>query len=77
MTHTPHEILAEFPEYSDKIHELKTNDAHFVRLIDDYHTVNRAIHRVETNVEPMSETAEKELRQQRMKLKDEIYALIK
>lgn len=76
MTHTPHELAEDFPEYVDKIHDLKVTDAHFARLVDEYHTVNRAIHRAETNVEPVSDQAETEMRKQRMRLKDEIAGIL-
>lgn len=73
MSHTPHELAAEFPEYNDRIHDLKQTDPHFARLADEYHSVNRSVHRAETNVEPMSPMAETELRKKRAALKDEIY----
>ena len=76
MTHTPHELAEEFPEHAQKMHDLKLKDAHFARLFDEYHTVNRAIHRAETNVEPVAEHAETEMRKRRMVLKDEIAAIL-
>lgn len=76
MTHTPHELAEDFPEYADKIHDLKSRDAYFARLVDEYHTVNRAIHRAETNVEPVSDQAETEMRKRRMILKDEIAGIL-
>jgi uncharacterized protein YdcH (DUF465 family) len=76
MTHTPHELAEDFPEHVDKIHDLKTKDAHFARLMDEYHTVNRAIHRAETNVEPVAEQHESEMRKRRMVLKDEIAGIL-
>lgn len=77
MSHTPHELHEEFPELSDTIHKLKVEDAHFANLYDEYHEVNRAVHRAETNVEPMENLAEEELRKKRMALKDELYAILK
>ncbi|MDX1711489.1 MAG: YdcH family protein [Rhodovibrionaceae bacterium] len=77
MTHTPHELAADFPEHRDKIHDLKESDAHFARLADEYHRVNRAIHRAETGVEPVSDEAERDMRKRRMSLKDEIAARLK
>lgn len=77
MTHTPHELAADFPEHRDKIHDLKESDAHFARLADEYHRVNRAIHRAETGVEPISDEAERDMRKRRMSLKDEIAARLK
>ncbi len=77
MSHTPHELAEEFPDLADKIHTLKTSDAHFAKLADQYHELNRQIHRIETDVEPASDEHQTELRKQRMALKDEIYALLK
>ena len=76
MSHTPHELHEEFPEYNDKITELKTSDAHFARLAEEYHEVNRAVHRAETNVEPVEELAEVEMRKKRAFLKDELYRML-
>ena len=76
MSHTPHELAEEFPEFVTQISELKQSNAHFQRLFDDYHEVNRAVHRAETNVEPMDDLAEVDLRKKRAHLKDEIYKML-
>ncbi len=76
MSHTPHELHEEFPEFAERMHDLKVNDAHFATLFDEYHTINRAVHRAETLVEPVEELAEVEMRKKRMALKDEIYRII-
>lgn len=75
-THTPHELHEEFPEFNDKIIKLKSEDAHFARLADEYHEINRAVHRAETNVEPVEELAEVEMRKKRAFLKDELYRML-
>ena len=72
MSNTPHELHEEFSGDAEKIHALKTSDAHFSRLADDYHAVNRAVHRAETGVEPVDGLRETELRKERARLKDEI-----
>ncbi len=72
MTHTPHELAEEFPEHSELIHQLKMTDSHFERLVDEYHTLNRQVHRMETEVEPVTSTTEKQARERRVHLKDEI-----
>ena len=51
MSHSPHELREDFPEYTDKIHKLKISDNHFVKLAAKYHDVNREIHRIETGKE--------------------------
>ena len=76
MSHTPHELAEEFPDKVDVMHALKRSDAHFSKLADEYHEINRTVHRAETNVEPMDELAEVDLRKARAALKDEIWAIL-
>ena len=76
MSHTPHELIEEFPDKAQEIHDLKQSDAHLAKLFDTYHEVNRAVHRAETNVDPMSEQAETELRKKRGALKDELWSML-
>ncbi len=73
MSHTPHELHEEFPDMVDKMTELKQSDAHFAKLADEYHELNRAVHRAETNVEPTDQFNEEDMRKKRAALKDEIY----
>ena len=76
MAHTPHQLAEEFPELADKMHALKAADAHFARLFDEYHEVNRAIHRAETDVEPTDDFNMETMRKKRMVLKDQIYGML-
>ena len=76
MTHVPHELAEEFPSHADRIHTLKSADTHFSRLYDEYHAINRAVHRAETNVEPLDALSEVSLRKRRASLKDELYAML-
>ena len=76
MTHTPHELAEEFPDKAGAIHELKLSSPHFAKLAEQYHEVNRAVHRLETRVEPGDELREEALRKQRLRLKDEIAAIL-
>lgn len=72
MTHVPHELAEEFPHLQDEISSLKSKDGHFARLFEEYHVLNRAIHRAETNVEPTDDYHMLEMRKKRLQLKDEI-----
>lgn len=76
MSHTPHELIDDFPDKADAIHALKVSDAHFAKLADAYHDINRAVHRAETGVEPISDQAEQQMRRERMVLKDEIAGML-
>lgn len=76
MPHTPHELLEDFPGKAEAIHALRGTNEHFRKLADSYHEVNRALHRAETRVDPISEEEEGKLRRQRLVLKDQIAALL-
>ncbi len=72
MSHVAHELTDEFPAKAQAIHNLKTSDAHFARIADRYHELNRTLHRMETNVEPAEDLTIETLKKERLKLKDEI-----
>lgn len=76
MSNTPHELAEDFPEQVEAIRALKEKNAHFAKLVDDYHEINRAVHRAETNVEPTDELHEHDMRKQRMHLKDQIAQML-
>lgn len=76
MSHVAHELVEEFPEKKEEIQKLNQSNAHFAKLTDEYHTVNREIHRIEANVTPADEGYEKQLRRQRLALKDEINLML-
>ena len=76
MTNTPHELASDFPEHVDKISQLKQKDAHFARLVDAYHSINREVHRAETDVAPTADQHMTDMRKKRMRLKDEIHAIL-
>ena len=76
MGHTPHELAEEFPDKIEALHRLHASDAHFARLADEYHGVNREIHRIEAEVEAASDERAEDLKKQRLHLKDEIAAIL-
>jgi len=77
MSHTPHELRDDFPEYEARIHTLKESNGHFRKLADEYHHVNREVHRLEIGEEHLSDAAAEDIRKKRMRLKDEIYGMLK
>ncbi len=76
MSHTPHQLAADFPDYAEKIHALRQSDAHFARLVAEYDAVNEVVHKAETDLEPMDDLALEAKRKERVRLKDEIFALL-
>lgn len=77
MSHTPHELAEEFPQDIDLMRKLKADNAHFEQLSEQYHTINRAIHRAETDVDPTDDLHLGEMRKTRMRLKDDIAAILR
>ncbi len=76
MSHVPHELVAEFPDLKERIHHLKTSDTHFERLFEEYHEVNREIHRAEAAGLNITDEHYEDLKKKRMVLKDELYAML-
>ncbi|MEH6520215.1 YdcH family protein [Sulfitobacter sp.] len=77
MSHTPHELHEEFPQQVKQMAALRQSDAHFAKMSDAYHTLNRAIHRAEADVEPTSDENMQKMRRERMTLKDDIAAYLR
>ncbi|MBD3670162.1 MAG: YdcH family protein [Gammaproteobacteria bacterium] len=71
-----HDLTHEFPEYKDKIHELKSSDNHFARLYEEYQEVDKEVFRIEEEIETPSDDYTEELKKKRLQLKDELYAIL-
>ncbi len=77
MSNVPNELHDEFPEAVETIHRLKTTNAHFARLAGEYHDLNRAIHRADTDIEPTSDDHLEQMKRQRLFLKDQIADMLR
>jgi uncharacterized protein len=71
-----HPLARDFPEHKDKIHQLKLSNSHFARLNEQYEEVDKAVIRLETGVEHASDADLDTQKQKRVRLKDELYALL-
>lgn len=74
--HTPNELTEIFKRDRDLVTRLKQQDAHFSRLADEYHEVNREVHRIESETEAASDERTEELKKQRLGLLDQISAIL-
>lgn len=45
MSHVPHELAEEFPDKVEKMRELRASNPHFAKIAEQYHELNRTIHR--------------------------------
>ncbi len=71
-----HDILHEFPELKEKVHELKISNLHFKKIFDEYHEVDHQVHRIETGAEVTSDEHLTALRKHRVHLKDSIFQML-
>ena len=71
-----HSLAHEFPEYKDKIHELKISDSEFAKLFAKYDDIDKEIYRIEMQIENTSDEYLEGLKIRRVKLKDELYAML-
>lgn len=68
-----HALTDEFPEYAEKIQELKQNDPDFAQLAREYHKLNHEIEGLESRNMPISDTDFEQLKLRRHQLKDQVY----
>jgi uncharacterized protein YdcH (DUF465 family) len=71
-----HSLAREFPEYKDQIHELKVNNLEFAQLFEKYEDIDKEIYRIEMQIENTSDEYLEGLKIKRVKLKDQLYALL-
>lgn len=71
-----HDLIHEFPEFKDKIHELKMNDPHFSELFEEYHTVEHEVRRIEEGIETTSDEYLEERKKVRLNLKDQLFEML-
>jgi hypothetical protein len=72
-----HNSLArEFPEFKEKIHQFKEENAHFARLVNSYEAIEKEIYRIEEQIETPSDEYTEEKKKERLQLKDEIYTML-
>ncbi len=72
-----HDLVHEFPEYRERIHDLKVGNHHFARLFDEYHELDREIHRIEMEIETPGDRYLESLKKRRVRLKDELYEMLR
>lgn len=77
MSIEKHDLHHEFPEFTNEIHDLKINDAHFARLFKDYHEIDHEVNRIEQGVENTADDHLEQLKVKRLRLKDGLFGMIR
>lgn len=65
-----------FHEYRDEIHALKMSNAHFEKIFSEHNELDQKIKNAEDGLEPLSPIDIEVLKKQKLRLKDEVYAMI-
>lgn len=73
MSIDKHDLVHEFPQHRDRIHELKLTDAHFARLFAAYHELDHEIRRIELELETPGDEYVEQRKRERVRLKDELF----
>jgi uncharacterized protein YdcH (DUF465 family) len=73
---TKHQLSVDFLEFEAKIHDLKVSENHFKKLFDEYDNLDHDVYRIETDSEPASDDTLNNLRVERVRVKDQIYAYL-
>jgi uncharacterized protein YdcH (DUF465 family) len=74
--HIPHELRDEFPQESSLIERMIRTNYELRRLALRYDEVNRNIYRIESEEEPTTDEVLERLKKRRLKIKDEIKAIL-
>jgi uncharacterized protein YdcH (DUF465 family) len=77
MSIEKHDLVHEFPEFRERIHELKISDRHFAKLFSEYHDLDHEVRRIEEGVENTSDAYVETRKKMRLLLKDQLYGMLK
>lgn len=72
-----HDLLHEFPDLETKISALRSNNAEFARLMDDYDALDARVRDLEELGTPVADETIEELKKERLVLKDTLYAILR
>jgi uncharacterized protein YdcH (DUF465 family) len=72
-----HDLAHEFPQYLEKMKQLKASDAHFASLCEYYDADNHTITQYEQGKTAIADDALEVLKKKRLELKDGIYQILK
>lgn len=71
-----HPLITEFPNHRDIIHQLKADNAHFQRLMNEYEQIDKEVFRMEEGIETPEDAILVEKKKLRLHLKDQLAAMI-
>jgi len=76
MLGEPHDLVHEFPQHTQRIAELRANDATFAHAMREYDELDADIRRLEELGQPVADVTIETLKMHRVRLKDRLYAML-
>lgn len=76
MTELSHSLYNDFPQYRDRIDQLKRESEDFARMAAEYHEIDHRIERLEKSGVPVADGTFEELKYRRLHLKDKLFQLL-
>ena len=65
-----------FPEFREKITELKTTDHHFMRLFEQHNALDQKVKNMDASITPASHDEIEKLKKEKLLLKDQLFAIL-
>ncbi len=72
-----HDLLHEFPELNDRINQLRAKDPVFAQRMQEYDALDKRVRELEELAQPVADETMEDLKKERLRLKDELYALLR
>lgn len=66
-----------FPEFRDKITQLKTTDHRFMRLFEQHNSLDQKIKNMEASITPASHDEIETMKKEKLAIKDKLYTILK
>jgi uncharacterized protein len=76
MSDLNHSLYNDFPQYKDRIQQLKLEDENFARLANEYHKLDHSVRGLENRNVPTSDEIFEQMKLRRLQLKDQILRML-
>ena len=76
MSDFNHSLYNDFPQYADRIRQLKQEDETFARLASEYHKLDHSVRGLEMRNIPTSDENFEQMKLRRVQLKDQILRML-
>ena len=76
MSDLSHSLYNDFPEYHQRINQLKLENEEFARMATKYHSIDHSVRGLESRNIPTTDQHFEELKILRVRLKDELYHML-